>query len=381
MAANQSRDLYSSRPLPALDIPSGASVKVQIIDTTSRITVPASAFMEPVVGEFEAIQGVPAFHFLVEQLSSGRKVLFDLGLRKDWQNLPPPVPSLADTPGWGFQSDKNVADILQDNGVDVAGGAIETVFWSHWHFDHTGDVDSFPKSTILTSGPGVKETFLPGYPTNPASPLLESDFAGREHREIDFSDASTVQIGPFRGVDYFGDGSFYLLDVPGHAIGHISALARVTSTREGDAEDTFIFMGGDTAHHGGEFRPSEYLPLPREIRPSPDQLRHARCCPGHVFEAMHPRQRGNVPFYQVSAGPFCHDAEVASQSIAKMQQFDASPNVFVVVAHDPTLLDADVGIPFFPHGTMNDWKAQGYSSQVHWAFLKDFVPAGEVEKT
>src|SRR6187402_827675 len=110
--------------------------------------------------------------------------------------------------------EKNVAEILQENGVDVAGGAIEAIVWSHWHFDHTGDVSTFPRSTTLITGSGVRDAFLPAFPTNPASPLIETDFAGREHREVDFDKEQTFQIGRFRAVDYFKDGSFYLLDAP-----------------------------------------------------------------------------------------------------------------------------------------------------------------------
>ena len=39
-----------------------------------------------------------------------------------------------------------------------------------------GDVSKFPTEVDVIVGPGVKETFLPGYPTRKDSPLLESDF-------------------------------------------------------------------------------------------------------------------------------------------------------------------------------------------------------------
>lgn len=41
-------------------------------------------------------------------------------------------------------------------------------------------------------------------------------FRGRQLREIDFTNA--FPIGDFRAVDFFGDGSFYLLDSPGVCI-------------------------------------------------------------------------------------------------------------------------------------------------------------------
>lgn len=47
---------------------------------------------------------------------------------------------------------------------------------SHWHFDHIGDMSKFPPSVNIVVGPGFKENLLPGYPSNPESALLESDY-------------------------------------------------------------------------------------------------------------------------------------------------------------------------------------------------------------
>jgi hypothetical protein len=54
---------------------------------------------------------------------------------------------------------------------------------------------------------------MPGWPKREV-PIQESDFAGRYVREMSF-DESDLEIGGFRVLDYFGDGSFYLLDAPG----------------------------------------------------------------------------------------------------------------------------------------------------------------------
>ena len=108
-----------------------------------------------------------------------------------------------------------------------------------FYVSHTGDISTFPTSTKLIVGPGFKEVFLPGYPTDPKGHVLESDFAGRELSEIDFS-GSAIQIGRFKAFDYFGDGSFYLLDSPGHAIGHLNALCRTHAS----PNPGFIHLGG-----------------------------------------------------------------------------------------------------------------------------------------
>ena len=85
---------------------------------------------------------------------------------------------------------------------------------SHYHWDHLGDPSTFPPSTSLIVGPGFKEALTPGYPQNQESPILERDYEGRELKELSFEE-SDLKLGKLRAVDYFGDGSFYLLDTPG----------------------------------------------------------------------------------------------------------------------------------------------------------------------
>lgn len=93
---------------------------------------------------------------------------------------------------------------------------------SHHHPDHTGNPAGFPRTTEVVVGPGFKETLLPGYPTDPKGLVLENDYQGRTVRQINFDeDASGLTIGGFRALDYFGDGSFYLLETPG-----VSSTAR-----------------------------------------------------------------------------------------------------------------------------------------------------------
>jgi len=47
-----------------------------------------------------------------------------------------------------------------------------------------GNPFKFEPNTALIVGPGSKDTFLPGYPTSEGSPLLESDWTGRDLVEI-----------------------------------------------------------------------------------------------------------------------------------------------------------------------------------------------------
>lgn len=177
-----------------------------------------------------------------------------------------------------------MCEILEENNIKSTD--IEAIIWSHWHWDHTGDPSTFPPSATLIVGPGFKEAFVPGYPSNPDAVILESDYAGRELRELSFPsspDEKIAKIGNFQALDYFGDGSFYVLDAPGHAIGHLCALARVKGE---DEREGFVFMGGDACHHNGEFRPSVYRPLPKSISPHPWDKGAGVVCPGNLFERI-----------------------------------------------------------------------------------------------
>ena len=246
-------------------------------------------FLQPDYIGHESLLG-PAFSFLVEH-ESRKPILFDLAVRKDFDVLPS-YPKWVELK-WTINVDKDVATILKENGVDVDGGAIESIIWSHHHWDHVGDASTFPRSTGLVVGPGFVNQYLPGYPKNKDSTLMESDFEGRDVREVNFEkEGNGLKIGRFNALDYFGDGSFYLLDTPGHSVGHMCGLARTTSN-----PDSFIFMGGDASHHGGEFRPTEYSPLPKHVQPRPPERRGHNICPGHLLQDIHPSNSATKPFY------------------------------------------------------------------------------------
>jgi hypothetical protein len=193
-------------------------------------------------------------------------------------------------------------------------------------------------------------------------------FRGRTLREVDFS-TSSIKIGKFRALDFFGDGSFYLLDAPGHDWGHLSGLVRTTSN-----PDTFIFLGGDIVHHGGELRPTPYLPIPDEVEISlPEQVRAQwilACPKGSQFRELNVK-RGRKPDQPFFDPVLVVDMNDAVESIDKAQEADAQSNVFFLFAHDASIQGV---VDFFPKPA-NEWKEKGWKEKQLWKFLEDLTLA------
>lgn len=324
-------------------------------------------FWQPKLEGFDGLDA-PVYCFLVSH--GNRHVVFDLGVRRDWENYAPRIVSLIKATTT-VTIGTDIASMLNDNSdLGVRADDVEAVIWSHSHFDHAGDPATFPPSTKLVVGPGVREASWPGYPSNPDGVVLDADADGRVVEEVAFHGERHLRIGQFDAFDYFGDGSFYLLDAPGHALGHMCALARTTAN-----PPSFVLMGADACHHAGVLRPTAYLPLPKNPAvPAHDleQLAAARCvCPGDLLAGLTKTGRADETFFDVAGGPVFVDHDAAMETVHKIHELDASDEVFVVIAHDLTLRDR---IPLFPE-RLNGWKQRDLRSSTRWLFLRDFENA------
>lgn len=339
--------------------------KIQIIDSGVRIgRIKPTTFLTPHYPGFDYLPTAPAWVYLIAS-PTGRKVLFDLGVPKNWRNLyPPGLVARIDTFGWDIQhEEKGVPESLEEAGVRL--DEIEGVVWSHTHWDHTGDMTLFPPTVDLIVGPTFKEKKTPGYPTNPNGDLPESAWNGRNLCEISREqfETSGLRVGDLPAYDYFGDGSFYLVYTPGHTEEHLCALVRTTKD---DEEDSFIFLGGDICHHGGALRPSRYLHLPNESEY--ESLSPGSVCPGDLLELN--EKKGNTkdePFFLPALG---ENLTQAAESIYKAQEADGKANVLFLWAHDAEPFKSAELSPKYANG----WKRQGWKQKMLWSFLGDLKP-------
>lgn len=179
-----------------------------------------------------------------------------------------------------------------------------------------------------------------------------------------------LQIGQFRAYDYFGDGSYYLLDTPGHAIGHLAGLARVTTSSDTESDsDTFIVMAGDLTHHSSELRPNTHLPLPTHLPLSTlSTLALPSPCPAHILDPLY-TSRGLTPGQPLFTCATGTDKPLAIQTIKHAMPIDADEDVLYLSAHDAKIEGV---LDMWPQGNLDAWKEKGWREDLIWRFLEDF---------
>lgn len=123
-------------PNPELHLPKGdTAVEISMLNTTTNIVCPAEFFVEPIIKGHEFLN-FPTVSFYIRH-PSGKEILFDCGSRKDYWNLAPAIYNHLKHVVPAMSIDKGVDEILGEGNVDLKG--INSIIWSHWHYDHTGD--------------------------------------------------------------------------------------------------------------------------------------------------------------------------------------------------------------------------------------------------
>ena len=114
---------------------------------------------------------------------------------------------------------------------------------SHAHWDHCRPFwNTFPSATGLF-GPGTFEHCQPGHQRDPSAQWDGRTFddpAGLQKcRELE---GPWIEFGPFEhAMDFFGNGSFWIMQAPGHMPGNLIAAARLST-------GVWVIMAGDCCH-------------------------------------------------------------------------------------------------------------------------------------
>lgn len=108
-----------------MQLPSSqATVEVQLIDTTTNITIDAEGFIEPPIESHKRMQ-MPVFCFLIKHPTLKKNILFDCGARKNWRDLPPfLVKVIAEA---DITIEKGVDEVLVDGGFELE--KLNSIIW------------------------------------------------------------------------------------------------------------------------------------------------------------------------------------------------------------------------------------------------------------
>jgi glyoxylase-like metal-dependent hydrolase (beta-lactamase superfamily II) len=305
---------------------------------------------------------VPDYCFLIRHPPTHTHHIFDLGMRKDLENLPPylvkhALPFFKSWPA-------SPADILRRHGTpEQQPEKMKSVFFSHMHFDHVGDggKDGFVNAEMWI-GPTSCTYARPGYPveedaatlsetlpTDGSRTIVETFISDEAYEKSGDKRAGQVAkakekglyeavelrepgaggwtgLGSFeRAFDVWGDGSAYLVDAPGHSPGHQMMLVRVKIDEEG--EDDFVLLAGDCYHHPALLEDPE-----RTARP--------------------PKSKGGMHA----------DPEIAIDNMHRTKKLSEKANVWILGAHDFGVGEAIAPGKKEIEGLVrvNDWREKGW---------------------
>jgi glyoxylase-like metal-dependent hydrolase (beta-lactamase superfamily II) len=130
----------------------------------------------------------------------------------------------------------SLVDLLAQ--VNVKPEQIKYVGISHYHADHVGQVNSFPKATLLI-GKGDWDV-LTGPELPPSTRRPSGDIVDPEPFMNWISGGGTVEP-VMLDKDVFGDSTVMMLNTPGHTPGHHVLLVKLP--RSGN-----VLLSGDLAH-------------------------------------------------------------------------------------------------------------------------------------
>jgi hypothetical protein len=116
---------------PQFDIPPGKPIAaIKLINTVNFGPAVLKGLMGPPIPNVTTLGpgSSPSLSFLLEH-SSGRRLVWDLGIRKDWPNHAPVIANYIPTRNYSIEVTKNVIEVLGEEGI--SGSSIEAVIWRY----------------------------------------------------------------------------------------------------------------------------------------------------------------------------------------------------------------------------------------------------------
>ncbi|MCK5128468.1 MAG: MBL fold metallo-hydrolase [Clostridiales bacterium] len=132
----------------------------------------------------------------------------------------------------------SIGEYLKNNNIKLKG-----IFITHMHFDHTAGLIDLPEyDRIIMSKDEPKKEH---------KPFLYGDYF-RHIKHIDLIDfESATKISPLGGaIDFFGDGSLFVIDTYGHSAGHISFVVNSKTEPQFIASDAYIYESDELTSKG-----------------------------------------------------------------------------------------------------------------------------------
>jgi glyoxylase-like metal-dependent hydrolase (beta-lactamase superfamily II) len=219
-----------------------------------RLTLPEKLFVTD--ADPEKRSTVPSLCFLIQHPSSSAakstSIVFDLGLKRDFKgyreaqqhHIAQRQPTI---------TSPDTAESLQQGGLKPED--VDIVILSHVHWDHVGTPSDFSSAEFVVGSGTMHLLANGGGPLYPAELFNADELPADRTKELppvqqeDKSKAYKSQtthswqsLSSFPAViDFFADGSLYVIDAPGHLPGHINLLAR-------KGPGKWVYLGGDCCH-------------------------------------------------------------------------------------------------------------------------------------
>lgn len=255
-------------------------VTVSALDA-GHLTLPEALFVTDAEPGKRAT--VPSLAFLIQHPSSppGRpqsevtNLVFDLGIKRDLSGYAPPQEAHIKDRQPIITDPDCAASLRRGDNLDPSTD-VDLVLLSHVHWDHVGTPSDFASAAFVV-GSGTLDLLRNGAgPLYPADIFNDDELPAARTAEL----PRVVDATPDRGdaeeyaeprhtapaatatsllpraaktwtwrplaafpaaLDFFGDGSLWVIDAPGHLYGHVNALARVGPAR-------YVYLGGDCCH-------------------------------------------------------------------------------------------------------------------------------------